>query len=65
MGSWKGDSNPGGPGGRTRRIQTGGGSKPPKKSSGGASGAMLFIAVSLLVVPASVALGLVAYLIVY
>lgn len=41
MGSWKGDSNPGGPGGRTRKIQTNvprgktshrsGGGKPPKK----------------------------------
>jgi hypothetical protein len=40
-GSWKGDSNPGGPGGRTRKIQTNvprgqtshraGGSKPPEK----------------------------------
>lgn len=27
MGTWKGDSNPGGPGGRTRKIQTGGGKK--------------------------------------
>lgn len=41
MGTWKGDSNPGGPGGRTRKIQTnkprgktshsGGSHKPPKK----------------------------------
>lgn len=45
MGTWKGDSNPGGPGGRTRKIQTnkprgktshrGGGGKTSKKSSGG------------------------------
>jgi hypothetical protein len=41
MGTWKGDSNPGGPGGSTRKIRTnvprgktshrGGGGKPPKK----------------------------------
>lgn len=41
MSRYKGDSNPGGPGGRTRRIQSnvprgqtshrGGGGKPPKK----------------------------------
>lgn len=34
VGQWKGNSNPGGPGGSTRRIQTnkgGGGSKPPSK----------------------------------
>lgn len=40
MGTWKADSNPGGPGGRTRKIQTnvprgktshGGGGQPPKK----------------------------------
>jgi len=41
MGTWKGDSNPGGPGGRTRKIQTnvprgrtshgGGGGQPPTK----------------------------------
>jgi hypothetical protein len=44
MGTWKGDSNPGGPGGRTRKMnpqpyrgrqtnthKRGGGGKPPKK----------------------------------
>lgn len=31
MGTWKGDSNPGGPGGRTRKIQPNKGGKPPKK----------------------------------
>jgi hypothetical protein len=31
MGKWKGDSNPGGPGGRTRRIQT-------NRSGGGGGG---------------------------
>jgi hypothetical protein len=31
VGQWKGDSNPGGPGGRTRKIQTGGGGGGNKK----------------------------------
>ena len=35
MGKWKGDSNPGGPGGRTRKIQT---NKPRGKTSRRAGG---------------------------
>lgn len=63
MGKWKGDSNPGGPGGRTRKIQTNqprgktshraGGGKPPKK------GGCAVVALMMLAVPAGLGWGLV------
>lgn len=66
------DANPGGPGGRRRKIQTnkpqgktshrGGGGKPPKKSSGSGSKSMVVIAVALLALPISVLALVIGYL---